>query len=200
MSVGSQEVPWTTVPIFGTWLWPEGNLRPGTYSVHSNSEVTNEQADVIFPMGLLKAGALNTDEQKSMRSFEFFSPAQDDGNNFPQGWRLTIRISPAGAEPITFELYPSLIHLPNGIDLQDVVVPEQLGEIKPVIIGGVPGGFAKLDAQGRVLNAAGIPYVSGDGELSDAEMLEVVGDVTAALADQLEPPIDLVLLYENAKV
>jgi hypothetical protein len=38
----------------------------------------------------------------------------------------------------------------------------------------------------------------GDGQLSDAELLQVSQDVAEELIEQLEPPVNLTVLFENA--
>lgn len=155
---------WQTIPIFGSWFWPNGDLRPGTYKITSNTMVTSDiGGGVVLPQGLVKTGQLNIDESNGRPSFEYESPAVDDLDMFPQGFTISVEIVPEGSTRIKYVLQPSEDHLPSGIDLQDVLVPDTWPDPSPLLIVGVPSGVAGLNSSGQVVNAWGTVILPGGG-------------------------------------
>lgn len=180
-------VPWRTVPIFGSWLDGAGNLRPGTYKVTSSVPVVSQAGGgTVLTQGLVKTGRLNTDESAmNRRSFYFDSPMTDDPDMFPQGFTLTVEIAPEGSDRITYLLQPKVsdtLGSDAGLNLNRIVLPQVL-PLGPLSAAGVRGGLATLDPiTGQVLDADGDPVLSGDGQLSPAEMAEIVEDVRQAVS------------------
>lgn len=151
------------MPIFGSWFWPDGTLRPGTYKIVSDASVSSVVgAGIVMPRGLVQTGQLNTDEALSIRSFVFDSPAANDPDMSPNGFGITITVTPEGAEKETYRLSPSLVNEIGGVNLRLAVFPAP----GPLSFRGIPGGVAELDATGKVpisqIPAGSIPAITHD--------------------------------------
>lgn len=163
-------LPWSYVPIYGTWVWSDtGLLRPGTYKIISNAQVSSASGEAIFPKGVVKIGQLNVDEDDMYGvSFLYRTPAVDDPDIIPNGFQIRVEVVPEGAERVAFVLEPKLIMMDDGLDVRTAIDPSPPSPSQPTLLRGVPGGVAPLNANGQVENAYGqVIYPGGGGGGSD---------------------------------
>jgi len=160
-------VDWVTTPVYGTWWNDDGTLKAGTFDIRLISRVTNSDADGIFPAQRWKSGELVT---TGTQSLSVLCPVSDDAANLPQGFKLSALITFAdGSRPelYVFGLPSSLNGLtPPGLNLRSIQLPqddvEQIGQLI-----GIPGGVARLDADGDVVDAAGNKVTGGGSSITD---------------------------------
>src|SRR4051812_2576213 len=154
---------WQTVRIHGTWVNQDGSMKAGTYKVSMPVRVTNATDDVIIPKGVFAAGSLNT--TPGLPSLDVQVPAGDDPDNSPNGFQPVLEVTflDAPGELYALDVPVALAGDADGIDLADVVLSESLPIPANVLIRGVPGGLAELDAEGDVIDAEGNKILAGGG-------------------------------------
>lgn len=153
----------------GHWTRQNGELKPGSYRVEFPTRVTDAADETIWAEGFYGSGRFVGDLAIDL-------PPNDDPGTFPHGWQLKLTVS--FRDGSDSEVY--VIDTPSGgeVDLSTIVLPDTWPAPAPVVIGGVPGGFALLDSEGNVLN--------GDGEVVGAVD---PAQVVAAVEEAVEPVI-----------
>lgn len=175
---------WSMTRVYGTWRKLDGTPRPGAYKVTIPVRVVNAADDVIFPAGTFAQGNLVTVDAEGVRSLDIDVPSNNDPDNSPTGWKVTVEITFPDAAG---EKYVIDTPADGVVNLRQVVLTSTLPQQQALALRGVPGGLAELDAQGDVVNAAGAKVGGGLDEdaltefLGDAS-LETFGAVGAALA------------------
>jgi hypothetical protein len=164
---------WNTVRVHATWSLPDGSaLVPGDYTV-TVPRLTNSTDDVIIPAGTYKAASLNV--TSGVPSLDIQVPATDDPDIEQADWKLTISVTlkPSGptgkasTELYVIDVPVALSGDPNGIDLRQIALSQQIAPQIALYGVGVPGGLAKLSADGTaVLDADGNPITGGGGGAS----------------------------------
>ncbi|WP_052590799.1 hypothetical protein [Luteipulveratus mongoliensis] len=150
---------WGTCQAHGTWRSQSGDLLAGTYYVTVPVRITNAIDDVIVPAGQFATGTLNVTAGDP--SLDLALPANDDPDNSPLGWQITVKVVFVGS--VATETYVIDTPLGGSVNLREVVLPQTLPPPAPVLLKGEPGGIAELDADGDVLNAAGVKVLPGGG-------------------------------------
>lgn len=148
---------WNTVRIHGTWVNQNGSRKAGAYTVTVPVRVINATNDLIVPAGKYAAGNLNT--SASAPSLDFQAPATDDPDNSPTGFKISIQVTFTDGSPkelYVLDVPVALTGDDDGIDLADVILVDTLPDLAAnVLIRGIPGGVAALDAEGFVVDADG---------------------------------------------
>lgn len=142
---------WDTTRVYGTWHGQGGQMLGGSYKITLPVRVTNQTNDVIVPAGTFATGVLNT--TAGSPSLDVQVPCNNDPDNSPNGWQVTVEISLTG---MSGEQY--VINTPVGtaVNLRTVILAATIPEAQTVFIRGVAGGLAELDAAGDVIDAAGV--------------------------------------------
>lgn len=149
---------WGTCRVHGTWHSQTGKPLAGTYAVSVPVRVTNTPDDVIVPAAVYATGYLSTTGGLSL---DLQVPATNDPDNSPSGWQVIVMI--------TFENLAQrevyYLDCPDGgdIDLRTVLLPSDPFTPQAVVMRGVPGGLAELDADGDVIDADGNKILGGGG-------------------------------------
>lgn len=171
---------WNTHRVLGTWNRQDGTMRAGTYKATVPVRVTNQTDRVIIPSGVFAEGALNT--TPGVPSLDLLLPATNDTDNLPQGWQMVLEVTFLDAAGERYDL-----DLPVGgeTDLVDVILTQTLPIPREMLVRGVPGGIAELDADGDVVDAAGDKVGAGLDEAALGSYLTTNqyatdADVTAA--------------------
>lgn len=172
---------WNTTRVYGTWHHMDGTMRPGRYKVTLPVRVTNVTDDVIIPAGVFAQGDLNI--TPGLPSLDIQVPCNDDPDNSPNGWQPTIEV--------TFNDAPGekyVIDTPIGqsVNLRTVVLAASIPAPQTVLIRGVPGGLAELDADGDVIDADG-QKVTGGG-VDEATVTTIVDTYVTENAETLRGP------------
>lgn len=177
---------WNTVRVFGTWVNQDGSLKTGTYKVEMPVRVTNATDDVIIPKGVFATGVLNT--TPGVPSLVVEIPASDDPDNFPTGFQpiLTVTFSDAPGEVYALDLPVALSGDPVGLDLRTVVLLDTLPAPVAVLVKGVPGGLAELNADGDVVDADGNVVGGLDPATLDTSTAALVPDAGTATGAALK--------------
>lgn len=155
---------WNTCRVYGTWNKMDGSLRPGTYKVTLPFRVTNATDDVIIPAGVFATGELNT--TPGVPSLDVDVPSNSDPDNSPNGWQPVIEVTFPDAAG---EKYLIDTPVDGEVNLRTVVLAASIPVPQTVLIRGVPGGLAELDADGDVIDAEGAK-VGGLTEVADASI------------------------------
>jgi hypothetical protein len=146
--------------IIGTW--ESGGARvPGTYRVILPVRITDTTGNLVHHKGIYASGNLTVSGSTSL---DINVPATNDVDLSPQGWQIIVQAFFTAGGSETY-----VIPAPDAgtTDLSDVVLPETLGEPEPVLIRGVAGGIAELDADGDVIDADGAKVTGGGSALTN---------------------------------
>lgn len=138
-------------------------MEPGSWTATATARITNTLADgthQVFRAGAIGSGTLNTSE--GVPSLDFDLPVVDDPDNLPQGGEIVLKVTFNGGGSETFHLSPLSTWPLEGTDLALILDPDVVAGAPPYAIIGVPGGVAKLDEAGNVLDGSG-QIVSGGG-------------------------------------
>lgn len=166
---------WNTKRVFATWLKQAGlEMRAGTYKVTVPVRVTNATDDVIIPAGTYASGSLNV--TSGTPSLDVQIPCTNDPDNSPNGWQVQIDITFTDAAGEKYLLDVPIVG--GDINLRTVVLTASIPAPVPVLIRGVAGGIAELDADGDVTDAAG------------AKVLPSSGTALTSYATQVAPLVD----------
>lgn len=173
---------WATTRVYGTWHGQAGGMLAGTYKVTIPARVTNTTDDVIIPKGTYAQGSLNTTPGDP--SFDLEIPCNDDPDNSPNGWQPVVEIT-FSASGVDGEKY--LLDTPVGVEvnLRTVVLASTIPNAQDVLIRGVPGGLAELDADGDVIDAAGEKVTAGSGVDEGAVVTIIEANPQAPAADSV---------------
>lgn len=137
-----------------------GALESGTWMAQATGRITNRLPDgktAVFRAGKIGEGDLNVTE--GLPSFTADLPIVDDPDNTPNGGYITLVFS-FGNQTETHQISP-LLSWPtgsgpyDGTDLALLLDPANIPIAPPLAMLGVPGGVARLDSDGDVVNAAG---------------------------------------------
>lgn len=151
---------WNTCRVYGTWHRLDGTMRAGTYKITLPVRVTNATDDVIIPAGVVATGELNT--TAGVPSLDVQVPANNDPDNSPNGWQAVVEVTFHDAAG---EKYVIDTPVDGEVNLRTVVLAASIPVPKDVLIRGVPGGLAELDAEGKVV-AEQLPEGIGGGPLT----------------------------------
>ena len=151
---------WNHKRVYGTWIKQGGDaMRAGTYKVTVPVRVTNATDDAIIPAGTFATGSLNV--TPGVPSLDIQVPCTDDPDNFPTGWQVDIEVTFTDAPGEKYVL--SIPVAGADINLRNVVLTQTLPTVQSVLIKGVAGGLAVLDADGDVVDADGVKVIAGGG-------------------------------------
>lgn len=156
---------WDTTRVYGTWNGQGGVKLSGSYKVVIPQRVTNTTDDLIIPAGTFASGSLNV--TPGQPSFDLQIPCNDDPDNVAPAtpWRAIIEITFTG--PIDGEKYS--IDTPRGVavNLRTAVPIATISSTTPILVpAGAPGGLARLDADGDVVDASGVKVGGGLDEVA----------------------------------
>lgn len=157
---------WNTCRVFGTWHKLDGTRRTGTYKVTIPVRVTNSVDDVIIPAGVALTGTLNIDSGSP--SLDIDVPSNSDPDNSPNGWQPIIEVSFSDAPG---EKYVIDTPVDGEVNLRTVVLAASIPVPQAVLIRGVPGGLAELDAEGKIVVDQIPDSVGLDEEAIDAKLV-----------------------------
>lgn len=173
---------WNLVRAYGTWHNLDGTKKAGSYRVTVPQRVTSITDNVMIPAGVFATGSFNM--TPGAPSLDVMIPAVDDPDISPQGATIVLEVAfNDGSTAERFNLQPSI----NGpeVNLRAVVVPSSVADVPALLFRGVPGGVAELDADGDVINAAGIKVTGGStgtGAVSSAQITDSTATGRALIA------------------
>jgi len=159
--------------VYATWHGQNGQMRAGKYKVTIPARITNHTDDAIIPAGTFDSGDLQSAVSGSP-SLDITVPCNDDPDNDQTGWKPIIDIT--FTDGSTAERY--VIDVPYadrpvvdggtglGVNLRTVVLSQQIPQTVTLYRVGVPGGLARLNADGDVVDSEGT-VVAGSGGGSD---------------------------------
>lgn len=160
---------WNLVRVFGTWLKQDGTLRAGKFKVTVPVRVTNSTDDTIIPAGVYASGNLQTADPMEP-SLDVLVPATDDPDNEQTGWKLQVEVTFPDATNEKYVIDVPVADRPvddggtgNGVNLRTVALSQNLPTQQANYRVGVPGGLAKLNSEGQVIDADGNPVTGGEG-------------------------------------
>lgn len=146
---------WNLVRVFGTWGGQNGALLAGNAKVTIPVRVTNRTDDRIIPRGKFLEVPLQT-SNATAPSLDIQVPATDDPDNNETGWKVLLEVSfTNGADTEVYTL--DVPYQSAGIDLATVALPQTIPQQQANYKVGVAGGLARLDANGKVVDATGNP-------------------------------------------
>jgi len=141
---------WNTGRVYGTWNRLDGTMRAGKWKLTIPVRVTNATDDVIIPAGVFAEGDLNV--TPGVPSLDLAVPSNSDPDNSPNGWQPVLEVTFLDAAG---EKYVIDVPVGGEVNLRTVVLAASIPVPQNVLIRGVPGGLAELDADGDVVDAAG---------------------------------------------
>lgn len=160
---------WNLVRLYGTWRGMGGELKQGTYTVTVPARITNSTNDAIIPAGVFAAGALQTSVDGSP-SMDLQVPATDDPDNEQSGWKLVVAVKFPDASAENYVIDVPIADRPiidggtgDGVNLRRIALAAQIPQQIALYRVGVPGGLARLDADGDVIDAYGVKILAGGG-------------------------------------
>jgi hypothetical protein len=146
-------------------------LKAGKYTVTIPARITNSTDDAIIPAGLYDSGNLQTAVDDAP-SLDIMVPATDDPDNEQDGWKVIIKVTfTDGSKEETYTIDVPYADRPatdggtgNGVNLRTIALAQQIPQSTPMYRVGVPGGLARLDSDGLVINADGSHPGGGGGD------------------------------------
>lgn len=150
---------WNLIRVFGTWNNMDGTKKAGSYRISNSQRITSAIDDVIIPPGTFASGTLNL---ATGPSIDVMVPAVDDPDISPTGFSWVVEVA-FNDKTATETFYVKPLVASGQVNLRQVVVPSSAPALSEVQYVGVPGGLAKLDADGDVVDADGIKVISGGG-------------------------------------
>lgn len=183
---------WNLVRVYGTWRnLTDGSLKAGTYKVTIPTRVTNSVDDDIIPAGVFASGNLQT-VVGSNPSLDIMVPATDDPDTEQAGWTVQIVVSfTDGSITESYSIDVPYANRPTadggnnqGVDLRTVAISANLPQTQATYRVGVPGGLAKLNSAGEVVDADG-NTVTGSGGNTAADTHAATSKTTPADADEI---------------
>lgn len=180
---------WGMGKIQATWRDGSGTPKAGTFKVSTPVRVVNNTDRIIIPADLVESGPLSVlDGEKSL---DVSVPATTDPDNREQGWKLVVEVS--FQDGSTTERYAVEVGVGAVVNLADVDFPAPTA---PVYQGaqyqvGVPGGIARLNAAGQVVDAQGNPVSGGGLSSVPSATASVLGGVKLAgdLGGRADAPV-----------
>lgn len=161
---------WARVRVHGTWFESEGTgLKAGKWSAALASRVTNSTDDAAVPAGPIGNGTLAV--TPGSPSFDQLLPCTDDPDN-EQTTKVVLDITfDDGSAAERYVLDVPYANRPTadggndaGVNLRTVALatPDTPAPLGSYMVG-VPGGLAKLNSAGQVVDATGTPITGGGG-------------------------------------
>lgn len=188
--MAAPSLSWQLIDAQGTWNNQDGSLKAGTYKVTVPVEITSQTDRVKIPAGVFKSGPLNI--TAGSPSFAFQVPCTDDPDNNPQpDWKLLIEINFSDGSPKElYSVYAPYADRPtadggtgDGIDMVDFVAAAIIPQANPAYRIGVPGGLARYNDLGQLIDAAGTPVTGGGGTGAVDSVNGLTGAVSLGKSD-----------------
>lgn len=165
---------WDPVPVTGKWLNIDQSPKSGKIRFTLTARVIMTDGTAIYPRGGTITATLGAETGSIATAF----PASDDPNIAPTGWKVKVEEQLTDGSGQTYYIEPKLADLPDGVNLNLVVVADDAPATPPpVYMRGVAGGLAALNSAGQVVDAAGNPVTGGAASylssLADTDMTGV---------------------------
>lgn len=171
---------WDPVPITGKWMEIDRvTPRTGSIVFTLSQRVIATDGTAIYAEGGVLSVVLGTGPVNGSIATAF--PASDDPDITPNGWLIKVEERLDGGGGKVYYIEPKLSDLPDGINLNLIVVPDNAPSAPPpAYMRGVAGGLAALNPAGQVVDADGVP-VGGGGGGSGSATLAGLTDVDTAV-------------------
>lgn len=184
---------WNQVTVTGSWNNYDGTKKAGSYTVDILERIVSITDDVIIPAGRFTSGDLNVSTGPSL---SVQVPAMDDPDILPRGKDLVITITfTDGAPSETFKFSPTLAG--GTVNLRTIPLPSNGSAPSNLAYIGVPGGVAKLDSDGDVVDADGVKVISSvtvtppaNATASVAGLVRLTGDLGGTALSPTVPRLD----------
>lgn len=182
---------WNLVTVQSTWHNQDGSKKAGAYTVTIPERIVSVTDDVIIPAGQFTSGELNVSTGPSL---SVQVPAMDDPDILPRGKDLVIEVTFTDGSPSeTFKVSPTLAG--GTLNLRTVPLPSNGSAPSNLAYIGVPGGVAKLDADGDVVDADGVKVISSSTPPANATstvtgLVRLTGDLGGTATSPTVPRLD----------